>query len=364
MATLHHVLAGHPPAPDRGVPATVSCELVSGFDDSSVQDAYERSGAAAYLVAPYLRVVGERGSRRLVVGQLRVAVSTTREVRLALGVEGVWSETGGWHHEPEPVVTLDDELVASLAEPPHPVTGDEPTTAVIVAKAFAEASRNEVVKARGLRHELERQMASMLAGRDDIPLRKLLSQVVELSIAFNRARDQARAVVRDGFWLWLWDDDTYHRNRGTRPPDPDEPAWARTHRAALRHCEAIDEQLAEEVAMLHTLLSSMSTFAVAQDSEAQQKFNLIVTIAAAGLGLPALILSMYGAQAFLPIDSFDRAWRALLPIAATTLIAGGVALHRLQRPRARHYVITLLLVVALLGVLLLAGALVPAVLTR
>ncbi|OLF14021.1 hypothetical protein BLA60_02255 [Actinophytocola xinjiangensis] len=103
MATLHHVLAGHPPAPDRGIPATVACELVTGLDDTSVQDAYERSGAAAYLVAPYPRVLGERGTRRLVVGQIRVAVTSTRDVRLALGVEGAWSETGGWHHALLPI---------------------------------------------------------------------------------------------------------------------------------------------------------------------------------------------------------------------------------------------------------------------
>lgn len=364
MATLHHVLAGNPPAPDHGVSAVLSSEIASGIVDGAEQEAFARSGAAAFLVTPYLRLVGESGSRRLVVGQIRVAVSTSKDVRLTLAMEAVWSESGGWHQEPDPKVPLDDELITSLAEPPHPVTGDERTVAIIVAKAFAEASRNEVVKLRVLRHDLERQMASMLAGREDVPLRGLLSQVIELSIAFNRARDQARSIVRDGFWLWLWDDDTYHRNRGTRPQVQDEPAWARTHRAALRHGEAIDVQLGEEVAILHTLLNSMSTFAVAQDSEAQQKFNLIVTIAAAGLGLPALILSMYGAQAFLPIDSFDRAWRALLPIAATTLVAGGVALHRLRTPKVRHYLITLLLVVALLGVLLLAGALVPAVLPK
>jgi hypothetical protein len=362
VASLYHVLAGEPPVPDHGIWASVTTEAASGIIDGAERQTSERLGAEAFLAVPYLRVVGEDGARRLVVGQVRVGVTGDR-TSVVLALEAMWSEAGGWHQEPELSIDLDDELVASLAEPAHPVSGDASTTAVIVAKAFAEASRNEVTKLRVLRHELERHLANLLAGRENITLRPLLSQIIELSVAFNRARDQARSAVRDGLWIWLWDNDTYQRNRGSLPPSPDEPPWARTHRAALRHGEAMAEQLAEEVALLHALLSSMSTFAVAQDSEAQQKFNLIVTVAAAGLGLPALILSLYGAQAFLPMNTFDRAWRALLPIAATALVASGVALHRMPgRAGLRHYVIALLLVLTLVIVLLFAGALAPVVL--
>lgn len=362
MASLYHVLAGDPPVPDHGVRATVTTEVASGIIDGAEQQTFERLGAEAFLAAPFLRVIGGDGMRRLLVGQVRVGVTADR-VSVVLALEAAWSEAGGWHQEPELSVELDDELVRSLAGPAHPISGDVRTTAVIVGKAFAEASRNEVTKLRVLRHELERHLANLLGGRENLTLRPLLSQIIELSVAFNRARDQARAADRDGLWIWLWDQDTYQRNRGALDPSDDEPPWARTHRAALRHAEAMSEQLVEEVALLHALLSSMSTFAVAQDSEAQQKFNLIVTVAAAGLGLPALILSLYGAQAFLPMNTFDRAWRALLPIAATALIASGVALHRMPgRARMRHYVIALLLVLALVIVLLFAGALVPVVL--
>ncbi|WP_447006847.1 hypothetical protein ACRAKI_10425 [Saccharothrix isguenensis] len=68
---------------------------------------------------------------------------------------------------------------------------------------------------------------------------------------------------------------------------------AETHRAALRHCEAMDVELAEEVARLQSLLSSMSTFAVAQDGVARQR-STMAAAAAAGLGLPALVLSLWG----------------------------------------------------------------------
>lgn len=122
----------------------------------------------------------------------------------------------------------------------------------------------------------------------------------------------------------------------------------------------MEVQLAEEAARLHALLDSLSTFAVAQDGEAQQKFNLIVAVVAAGLGLPALILSLYGAQSFLPLDSFDHAWRALLPIAVTTLVAFVVAVRRMPgRTGPRHYLLATVLATALVATLLFAGALAP-----
>ncbi len=57
---------------------------------------------------------------------------------------------------------------------------------------------------------------------------------------------------------------------------------------------------AEEVDRLQALLMGMSTLAVAQDGEARQRFDTLAATAAAGLGVPALILSPYGADEFLP----------------------------------------------------------------
>lgn len=303
---------------------------------------------------------------------------------VAFVVQAVWRESGGWQQEvggggarggggggsgdgqgagggsggaEADVGRLKAEVVASLAEPAHLVDGEPRMAVVTVAKAFAEASRNEVTRLRGLRYELERQVADLLAQRRSTALRSLLAQVIELSMALSRARDHAREAVRDGLGIALWDVDTYRHNRGevvgsTRP-------WTETHRAALRHCEAMDVELAEEVARLQALLSSMATFAVAQDGEAQQRFNMVAAAAAAGLGLPALILSLYGADSFLPF-SFDRAWRALLPIALTALLAVGVVLRRMPgRATWRHYVIAVGLVALLVCVLLVAGLLAP-----
>jgi hypothetical protein len=355
------LLAGEPPKPDHGMWATVSVEMASGLNDGSERQAFERLGAGAFLAAPFVRILGERGKRRLVVGQVRVAVAADEKAAVTVVLQAAWSESGGWHQVPNSFDHADETVTASLMGPAHYVTGDLRHMAVIAANAIAEGSRNEVLKLRGLRYELERQAADLLAHRKSIALRPLLAGVIELSTAIGRARDQAREAVREGLWIWLWDSDTYERNRTENNRAADAPAWGSTHRTAVRHCEAIDVYLAEESSRLHDLLNSMSTFAVAQDGETQQKFNLIAAVAAAGLGLPALILSLYGADSFLPLDSFDRAWRALLPIAVATLIAIAVVLRRMPgRSRPRHYILAAGLVATLVVILLFAGVLAPA----
>lgn len=348
------LFAGEPAQERHGLLAVVSSE--SDADAPSHREAWRRSGAEALLAVPLVRLVGEPGDRRIVVGTTRVSVTAAGETAVTFLVQSVWRESAGWRQDGGSAPA--EALVGSLAEPAHVVDGGPKTSTVIAAKALAEASRNEVTALRGLRYGVERQVADLLAQRKPTELRSLLAQIIELSLALSRARDHARAAVRDGLWITLWDNDTYRANRGD-PVTATSP-WADTHRAALRHCEAMDVELAEEVARLQALLSSMSTFAVAQDGEAQQRFNMVAAAAAAGLGLPALILSLYGADAFLPF-SFDRAWRALLPITLTALVAVVLVVRRMPgRRSARHYVVAVGLVAALVCVLLVAGLLAPA----
>ncbi|WP_155984715.1 hypothetical protein [Saccharomonospora piscinae] len=350
------LLAGDPTRPDRGLRARLRAEHAGDLGAASGEDggndrAFERGAARAFLVVPLVRVLASAAGRRVVVGTMRVAVADDGDTTLTAVVDGVWSGTEGWRREPgEPELPL-DALVPALAEPAHAIPDEPEARAVVVAKALAEGSRNDVARLRGLRYEVERRIADLLARRRAVVLRNLLADVVELSLAFGRARDLARWQTRHQLELWRW-----HTGGSAEP----EPSWARTHRAALRHCEAMDRELGEEVDRLQSLLASMSTFAVAQDSEAQQRFNLVAATAAAGLGLPALILSLYGAEAVLPLDSVGRAVAALGPIAITTLVAVLVALRRMPgRVRARHYLSTVALVLALVSVLLVAGALAP-----
>ncbi|MEU4743663.1 hypothetical protein AB0G02_24800 [Actinosynnema sp. NPDC023658] len=326
MPSTSLLFAGDPAEEGYGLRAAVSSE--------PPPQVWRRSNSDALLVPPLLRLIGDRGDRRIVVGAARVEVTAEGETSVTFQVRAVWREDTGWRQESDRE-GLDEVLVGSLAEPAHRFAGDPASVAVMAGKALAEASRNEVAGLRGLRYDLERHVADLLAQRRSTALRSLLAQVIELSMAFSRARDHARETIRE-----------------TRP----ETA---THLAALRHCEAMDVELAEEVARLQALLTSMSTFAVAQDGEAQQRFNMVAAAAAAGLGLPALILSLYGADAFLPF-SFDHAWRALLPIALTALVAVGVVLRRMPgRATWRHYAAAVGLVALLVCVLLVAGLLAP-----
>ena len=312
--------------------------------DGIERELFDGSGAEAFLAVPFVRLSGQPGERTLVSGQARVLSAAGAPPEVTVAVRAVWHETGGWHQEPG----SDGHVVPLEAEAPG--DADPGAAAVTVAKAIAESSRNEIAHVRGLRYELERQMAELLAKRRRGTLRPLLAQLVELSTALGRVRDQAQEAVRDGMWIWLWDDDAYRGRSGA--------TWTHTYRAGLRHCEAIDKQLAEEISRLHSLLSSMSAFAVAQDAEAQDRFNLMAAVAAAGLGLPALILSLYGADSYLPLNSFDHAWRALLPIAVTVGVATTAAVRFLPGlSRGRHYAAALAVVAGLVGILWFAGAL-------
>lgn len=270
------------------------------------------------IVAPFVRIVGAQGVRRIVVGEARVQLS-----RIALVVRAAWFEEGGWHQEP----WRGEDLAATLRHPAHQLTDGART----IAKAVTEGSRNTVAELRGLRYEMERQVADLLAQRRNTLLRGVLAQLVELSMAFSRARDHAREAIRE------------------RPMTP----------AALRHCEAMDAELAEEITRLQSLVSSVSTFAVAQEGEAQQRFNMLAAAAAAGLGLPALILSLYGADDYLPF-TWDKAWRAMTPIAFALTVAAGVILHRMPgRTTVKQWLAALGLIAGLISVLLVAGFLAP-----
>ncbi len=344
------LLAGSTVAAEHGVWAETRCLVATELDEESEQRAFACGRPSGFLVAPLLRIVVLPEGRHIVVGRVRVSVTaqghTTGDPRVDVVVQAAWSENGGWHQESELPGGLAEALFAALASPSHRVPEEPEARVAVMAKAFAEGSRNELARLRGVRYELERRIADLLAQRRATTLRAVLAEVVELSMAVSRARDQAREADRARLYSWLWCDG--------------EPAEARVHEAALRHCRAMDTELADEDARLHALLSGLSTLAVAQDGEAQQRFNLVAAAVAAGLGLPALILALYGADAVLPLDSWASAWRVLSPIGATALLAMLLALRKMPgRANFRHYVSAFAAVVALVAILSVAGALVP-----
>ena len=295
------ILAGDPADPDLGAEVT--------FGEG-------RLGGAA---VPFLRITsGEH--RKILVGEAR-----TDGDRVEVVIRAAWSDAQGWRQS----TWSSGDLAGTLDEPAHRI--GEREKALTIAKALAEGSRNTVADLRGLRYEMERQIADLLAQRKNTALRMLMAQLVELSMAVSRARDVAQEAVREGRFTTV----------------------------VMRHCEAMDAGLGDEVTRLQALLSSVSTFAVAQEGEAQQRFNTLAAAAAAGLGLPALILSLYGADDYLPF-TWDKAWRALTPIAGVLTVAAGIILHRVPgRTTAKQYLVALGLISGLVSVLLIAGFLAP-----
>lgn len=229
------VFAGTSHPPQHGAVARVRVEYDAGESHPDETRPFERSGATTYRVVPFLRLLGEHGARTLVVGRLRIAAAGGGLPALTLVLCAAWSERHAWTQVPEVGPRAEELLAASLAEPAHPVSGDERTVVAVLAKAAAESSHNEVSRVRGLCYELERRFADQLASRRREAMRPLLAEIVELSIALNRARDQARAARRDGLWLWLGDEEAYRRSRAESAPGPEAPVPARMHHLALRH---------------------------------------------------------------------------------------------------------------------------------
>jgi hypothetical protein len=362
------VLPLHPDEHREGHRAVLTVVETNGPGRKREEDAYQRLGAT-FRATPLLRVLGTAPQRLIVVGQLRLSVSATESV-IEVGVESVWSEEHAWQVKDQP--DLIGSLAPSLMPTAHvfPAT-DEQSIVTTMAKAAAEASRNAVADLRDIRYEVESALASHLRRDGEGSVLPILSTLLELSIVTNRARDQARAAAREGFWLWLTDDEAYQRHRtkldptllnGHQPADLHTRPWMRTHDAGVRQCLAMDRQLSEEAAFIAGMLYEASTVAAARESEAQETFNALTAVAALGLGIPALVLAYYGADRLLPLDDWRRAG-AMLPIALAAVAAGLVAQRRLpaRHVNRRQKLQVVLAVASLIVLLALAGLLAPAV---
>ncbi|HVK22614.1 MAG TPA: hypothetical protein VM677_14740 [Actinokineospora sp.] len=357
METRRRLFAGDPEHAERGVWANVTHERGRGLNDGSEEVFFRRDEEAHFRVVPLLRVLGEPGSRRITVGQVVVSVAADSEPEVTVLVHAAWVEDNGWNRAADPLTLVDDVHAGSFTNPAHTVPDGPAAMATVIAKAVAESSRNAVARVRGLRYELEIRLSEHLDMRREESVRSVLRDLIELSLAVDGARDQAREAAREVMWVWLNDDTAY---RAARDAEPSDAPWMPTLRAGLRQCEAMDAQLKEESEQLSRLLNSMSTIAVAHEAESIQRFNLFATAAAAGIGLPALILAFYGAQPYLPLDSFSRTWRALLPVVLTSILAVSLVLFRLPgKPKTLHILAAVVVVMILCGVLFLAGALVP-----
>lgn len=338
---------------------------------------------AAFRVAPLLHVAAVAGGRLVLVGHTRVIVIGDTVPRFTTVVTAAWV-TGAREDPHRPRSSRRGPLTADLesfedwqpvdvhpgieqavddllGKVRHASTGDPEARATAIAKALAEQSRNAVEELRAMRYGLERLLADELRQAATRTLERLLADLLELSNAASRARDQAREAAREGLWTWRTDDAAYHAQRSSQDArlahpgmgDGDRP-WLRTLDAAVRHCQAIDRQLGEETSALRGLLNATATISVTRDARASETFNLVASVGGVMLGLPALVLTLYGASAVLPLSSN---YLALAPLAVAGLLAAGIAAYLPGRERsgkARRFGGALLAV--LLTLLLLAGA--------
>lgn len=182
----------------------------------------------------------------------------------------------------------------------------------------------------------------------------------------GRAGDEAREATREGLWTWRSDPSAYWAQR--RLSDP-TVAIRRKHRKGhrrtwfvefdngVRHCRQMESLVVQETSLLHSLLNAASTIAVTRDARAQETFNLLAGVGAVLLGLPALVVSLYGAADVLPVYSH---WRTLIPIGVSGLLASIVAarLPGRRRQRLSRFGITAAGTLVILMVLVCAGMLV------
>ena len=328
-----------------------------------VKDTRARLGGA-FRAAPLLRLLGDGDRRLIVVGQWRFSF-LPESFHVEAHIEGVWSEELHWSSAPPPP-HLASQLQEGVLSGRHKLPSDDAQSIVAVAaKAAAEASRDCVELVREIRYELESSLATTLRGRTTSTI-SALAALIELGTAVGRARDQARTAIRSGFWLHFDDEDAYQGYR--RAMDPSilnhwAPAtvesrhWMRVHDAGIRQCQAMEQELGDEVSVLAGLLDAASTISLAREAEAQERFNTRAAAAALGLGLPSLVLAYYSANHLLPLDR-PAHWLALVPVAATGLLATLVAWNQLPGSQTHKRAAWALgIVVTLLAPIVLAGVL-------
>ena len=176
--------------------------------------------------------------------------------------------------------------------------------ATSLAKGVAEHSRNAVAGIREFRLQVETALGQGLRRRESRQQDPTLGDLVELVLATNRAREQAREAVREGMWAWRTAPAEYHAQRrlmdSTLPSRSGERLarrrkWMITLDAGVRRCRELERLLGEEIEHSETLMRLVSTVAASRDAQAQETFNLVAAIGGIGgiaIGLTALLLSL------------------------------------------------------------------------
>lgn len=266
---------------------------------------------SAFRAVPLLEVVDAGEHRLIVVGQTHLLVSAGGVTTVDFVVRALWRAQAKRIQQREEeiaftafvnwVLIADHPHLApslqSVVGSPASATGDAQDVVTALAKALAERSRNSVSRLRSLRYSLERLLAGEIRNSTK-DVEGLLADVLELSTAAGRARDEARAAMREGLWTWRTDDAAYHAQRRLLDPtlldrDPDGAGrarpWFSTFDAGVRQCVQMQGQLGEETQTLQGMLTAASTIAVTRDARSQESLTLIAAVGGILLGVPGLV---------------------------------------------------------------------------
>jgi hypothetical protein len=376
-------------AADLGIVVTIT-HSTAPFSHSEMRartglDHLGRDGASSVIrVVPLLRMLTVQTVRHLVVGTVRVVVSGSEQLALEVVLQGVWADphTAG-HFVPLDVGdAVDTDAVAALVGAlrqqllgdgdrftPGAEHGDE-FRAAFIAKFLAEESRNAVADAREVRYALETQLAETSARSNVLGSQaSIVSALLHLSIVLGRSAENAREAEREGLWVFLTDSEAYHSYRhlqdalilnGSVPATEHTRSWMRLHDQAIRQCSRMREQLDAETVYVHGLLAAAASVSSSREADGQTSFNTLAAVASLGLGIPALVLSLYGADRLLPLDTLPRQF-AFLPVAAGLVFAAGLAVRRSPSGKLRRVwlVGSGVALAALLGLLVVAGLIAP-----
>lgn len=348
------------------------------------ESAVAADGPGILRVVPLLRVFGPKGERVVLVGHTCLAVRDFDQVAVESVVGNAWVE-GPAEGEfvrldiDEDTTPGDGEVVTKAVRqferelPGWPVALPAVDLQMFIAqyaKNLAEISRNSVAQVREVRYDLEHRLAVFSAkGHSTASNTPIVASLLELNIICGRAADEAREAVREGLWLHLSDSEAYHSYRRLQDPsiiNEAEPAtpgtrtWMRLHDAAVRQCLEMRKQLDAESDSARALMAAAASISNSREADAQSAFNTLAAVASLGLGIPALVLALYGADRLLPLNTEPRQL-AFIPVAAGLFFAAVIAIWRAPKGKSsRVWIIAAMgIIVILLGLLVAAGLLAP-----
>jgi hypothetical protein len=334
------------------------------------------AGSSVIRIAPLLSVTGAEGHRSVAVGRTRVVVSGRRRSAYEITIVARWKENGVVGEFELVDDAADDSEIRQSVESSLPaISATLPDAsnegrAAQLAKDLCENARDAVAALREIRYTLENRLATTSLGSSATAQHtEVVSALLQLNIICARAADQTRELAREGLWVYLSDHRAYHSYRKLRDPTLLSPyraatrrlrPWIRLHDAAVRHCVEMRRQLDAEAESIRSLIAAASSISSSKDADAQSRFNVLAAIASVGIGLPALVLSLYGADILLPLTTGARQL-AFAPVVVALLFAAVLAMWQgVRLKRGRIWTVGAVgIVLVLLLLLLVAGLIAP-----